>query len=56
MLIKIEWKLNGMTHEKAGVPQFWKVPEELRGLTRSQLKSHLMLKFCYDIKKIEVIY
>ena len=56
MILKIDWEIKEMTPDKAGVPIFWKVPLELRQMNISQLKRHLTMKFCYDIKKIEVIY
>jgi len=56
MLLKIKWDLNDMPHEKAGVPEYWKVPENLRTLTLNQLKQYLRNKYCYNVKNIERIY
>lgn len=56
MLIKIDWEIKNMLPEKAGVPVYWKVPVELRKLSISQLKNYLKIKYCYNVKKIEVIY
>lgn len=56
MVIKIDWDIQGMPPDKAGVPTTWKVPTELRKLNLAQLKRHLTLRFCYDIKKIEILY
>ena len=56
MLLKITWKLDTEVPEKAGVPEYWRVPKELKALNLQQLKAHLVAKYCYDIKQIEVMY
>ena len=56
MLLKIDWDIQDMLPEKAGVPVYWKVPLELRTFSLTQLKNYLKIKYCYNIKKIEVIY
>lgn len=56
MLLKINWDLDDIPPEKAGVPEYWKVPEHLRTLTLNQLKQYLRNKYRYSVKNIERIY
>lgn len=56
MLIKIHWKLKGMTLEKAGVPDLLKVPYHLRTLSLKKLKKALMKQYGHSILKIEILY
>ena len=56
MLIKIHWNLKGITLEKAGVPEFLKVPHHLRALTLKKLKKALMKDYGHPISKIEILY
>lgn len=56
MLIKIHWNLKGITLEKAGVPEFLKVPHHLRALPLKKLKKVLMKDYGHSILKIELLY
>ena len=53
-IYKIIWRLqDGVTLEKADLPEYYKVPVEQKAWSKKKIKKYLIAKYFYKIKKIE---